>query len=217
MPQVFIIFHDCPALSVLARMTNIFACEPFSSLGGSEKDIQPELQTPDCVIPSPKKGKTNDWLTPRGLVRRIGPFDLDPCGCKGMPWRIANTTYFHPRQDGLVKPWFGRVILNPPYGAAIKPWLRRMAEHANGVLVVFVRSETAAWQEYVFPHADAVLFLAGRVHFRLPSGERGKSGTAPTMLLAFGQNNVEALHGAGITGAFYRKAEMIRGTRVSEF
>jgi hypothetical protein len=207
-----------PALSVLARMNNLFSCEPFSSLGGSDTDVQPELQTPvDYVIPPSKKGKTNDWLTPPALVKQIGPFDLDPCGCKGMPWRIATTTFFLPEQDGLVEPWFGRVILNPPYGADIGPWLKRMADHGNGVLVVFARCETAAWQEYVFPHADAALFLAGRVHFRLPSGERGKSGTAPSMLLAFGQNNVDALHDAGITGAFYRKAEMIRGIKVSTF
>jgi hypothetical protein len=50
-----------------------------------------------------------------------------------------------------------------------------------------------------------------------PSGERGKSGTAPSVLLAYGQNNVEALCNASIAGAPYRKAEMLVGTKASQF
>jgi len=45
----------------------------------------------------------------------------------------------------------------------------------------------------------------------------GKSGTAPSALLAFGQNNVEALRSAGIAGAFFPKAEMLSGTKASKF
>jgi hypothetical protein len=57
----------------------------------------------------------------------------------------------------------------------------------------------------------------GRVHFYRPSGERGKSGTALSALLAYGQNNIEALRNAGIGGALYRKAEMLIGTKASQF
>jgi hypothetical protein len=49
---------------------------------------------------NPVQGNTNDWLTPSGLPPRLGPFDLDPCGCPGMPWRIATTTFFLPEHDG---------------------------------------------------------------------------------------------------------------------
>jgi hypothetical protein len=64
----------------------------------------------------PNTGKANDWLTPLGLLQRLGTFDLDPCGCSGMPWRTATTTYFLPEHDGLTKPWDGRVWCNLPYG-----------------------------------------------------------------------------------------------------
>jgi hypothetical protein len=92
-----------------------------------------------------------------------------------------------------------------------------MAEHGNGLLLIYARSETLAWQRDVFPLADATLFLQGRVHFYRPSGRRGKSGTAPSVLLAYGQNNVDALRNSGIAGAMFPKAEMVVGIKASKF
>jgi hypothetical protein len=121
------------------------------------------------------KGNTIDWLTPLGIPERLGAFDLDPCGCLGMPWRIATTTYFLPDHDGLTEPWFGRVWCNPPYGRGVEePWLKRMEQHGNGILLIFGRTETQAWQKSVFPHADALLFVEGRVRFRLPTCQMEK-------------------------------------------
>jgi hypothetical protein len=162
------------------------------------------------------KGKTNDWLTPLALSQRLGSFDLDPCGCPGMPWRIATTTYFLPDHDGLVEPWLGRIFLNPPYGRNVGAWAKRMAAHGNGIMLIFLRTDTAAWQRDILPFADAALLLDGRVRFYRPSGERGKSGTAPSVLVAYGQN-VEALRNAGIAGALYLKAEMLVGVKASQF
>lgn len=165
----------------------------------------------------PHTGETNDWLTPLALLERLAPFDLDPCGCVGMPWRIATTTYFLPEKDGLVEPWSGRVFCNPPYGPNVGEWARRMAEHGNGIMLIFLRTDTATWQRDILPFADATLLLDGRVHFYRPSGERGKSGTAPSALLAYGQSNVEVLRKAGIAGALYPKAEMLVGVKASQF
>ncbi len=166
----------------------------------------------------PGKGKTDDWLTPLALSQRLGSFDLDPCDCAaGMPWRIATTTYFLPEHDGLIEPWYGRIFCNPPYWPNVGDWAKRMAAHGNGIMLIFLRTDTAAWQRDILPFADAALLLDGRVRFYRPSGERGKSGTAPSVLLAYGQNNVEALRNAGIAGALYRKAEMLHGIKASEF
>jgi hypothetical protein len=91
-----------------------------------------------------------------------------------------------------------------------------MAAHGNGIMLVFARSDTNAWQEDIFPFADATLLLSGRVRFYSPSGERGKSGTAPSALMAYGHANVGALRNAGISGAFYTKAEMLPGIKASQ-
>ena len=165
----------------------------------------------------PHTGETNDWLTPLGFFHRLGSFDLDSCGCVGMPWRTATTTYFLPDHDGLIDPWFGRVWCNPPYGPNVGAWARRMAAHGNGIMLIFARTETDTWQKDIFPYADATLFLAGRVRFCRPTGERGKSGTAPSAMLAYGQNNVDALRNAGIAGALYPRAEMLVGIKASRF
>src|SRR6266700_2324155 len=95
----------------------------------------------------PFEGNTNDWLTPPTLLTMLGTFDLDPCGCAGMPWRTATTTYFLPEHDGLTELWRGRVWCNPPYGPNVGDWARRMVEHANGVMLIFARFDTRAWQE----------------------------------------------------------------------
>jgi hypothetical protein len=164
----------------------------------------------------PIEGNTNDWLTLPALLKRLGVFDLDPCGCPGMPWSTAKMTYFFPEHDGLTEPWEGRVFCNPPYGGQVGKWARRLAEHGNGIFLVYVRTETEAWQEDIFPFADAILLLARRINFLLPSGEKGsKSPTAPSALLAYGQINVEALRNAGIAGALYTKAEMLPGIEAS--
>jgi hypothetical protein len=133
-----------------------------------------------------------------------------------MRWRTATTTYFLPDHDGLSEPWNGRVFCNPPYGPNVGAWANRMSEHGNGIMLIFLRTDTATWQQDILPFADATLLLAGRLRFFLPSGERGKSGTAPSALLAYGQSNIEALRNAGIAGALYLKPEMLPGIKASK-
>jgi hypothetical protein len=205
--------------AVLAHMTTSSSTSEFRPVTKSGANpISTSASTGGFGFEKPGKGNTHDWLTPLAIPQRLGPFDLDACGCAGMPWRIATTTYFLPDHDGLLEPWHGRVWCNPPYGHGVEePWLKRMEQHGNGMLLIFARTETLAWQKSVFPYADALLFVEGRVRFRFPNGEIGKSGTAPSVLLAYGQNNVEALRNAGIAGALYRKAEMLVGAKASQF
>jgi hypothetical protein len=63
----------------------------------------------------PYRGETNDWLTPRYILDALGKFDLDPCAALDQPWATARRP-LTVKDDGLKKPWVGRVWLNPPYG-----------------------------------------------------------------------------------------------------
>lgn len=112
---------------------------------------------------------THDWLTPPEILQALGDFDLDPCASEHQPWRTAREQLTI-RDDGLARPWAGRVWCNPPYGPFAARWLERCADHGNAVAFVFARTETTVFQEQVWPKADAVLFLRGRVSFRLPGG-----------------------------------------------
>jgi hypothetical protein len=142
---------------------------------------------------------THDWLTPPEILQALGPFDMDPCASQYQPWRTAETQ-FTIEDDGLARQWSGRVWCNPPYGPHAEKFLRRMAEHGNGIAFIFARTETKAFQEWCWKRADGMLFMAGRVKFRLPGGGTAGTAGAPSVLIAYGKHNVETLKKSGIAG-----------------
>lgn len=145
--------------------------------------------------------KRNDrWLTPLPLVRALGTFDLDPCGAPGH--RTA-TEIWTPEAvgDGLSIPWTGRVWLNPPYGRTMGDWMRALALHGQGTALIFARTETAVFHEWVWPYATAILFLRGRVTFLDPEGVPAPANSgAPSVLIAYGQNDARNLRVADLDG-----------------
>ena len=107
----------------------------------------------------PAAGRSTVWLTPPHIIDALGTFDLDPCAAPNpRPWDTAAAHYALPA-DGFTLPWFGRVWLNPPYGAETWRWLGRLAEHGTGTALVFARTETSGFAEQVWAKATAVLFL----------------------------------------------------------
>ncbi len=143
-------------------------------------------------------GKKSEWLTPPEVLKALGDFDLDPCAPVNRPWQMASTHY---TADGLTEPWFGRVWLNPPYGPKIYDWVKRLAEHGNGIALVPARTETKGFHSWIWDRADAVFFFAGRLAFYNADGSvaNGRFG-APCCLAAFGKNNTDAIKASGIKG-----------------
>lgn len=135
--------------------------------------------------------ENDEWLTPPEMVQVLGPFDLDPCSPVKRPWDTARLHYTV-LDNGLTREWKGRVWCNPPY-SQIRPWTERMAAHGNGILLVFARTDTAWFQDYVF-QADALLFLRGRLRFRYSSGRAAPNPAgAGSVLAAYGAANKIAL------------------------
>lgn len=154
--------------------------------------------------------RTDDWLTPLPLINALGRFDLDPCCPENMPWRTARIMYTQ-RNDGLVAPWGRhRVWLNPPYGKATGVWLKKLRDHGNGVALVFARTETRMFQESVWDHAHGIVFISGRLKFHRPDGTQGQAATAPSVLIAYGRSNAEALQHATTCNPFAIKGKYIR-------
>jgi hypothetical protein len=138
-------------------------------------------------------GRTNIWLTPPNIIADLGPFDLDPCAApEPRPWPTATLHYV---TDGLARPWFGRVWLNPPYSRhEIGAWVSALAKHGNGVALVFARTDTAFFQQHILAKADALFFLHGRLFFCHPDGRRADdNGGAPSVLVAYGEGNATRL------------------------
>lgn len=148
----------------------------------------------------PYRGNTNEWLTPPEIIRALGNFDLDPCSPSSRPWSTAKR-HLTKADDGLSATWYGRIWLNPPYGPDTGKWLKKLSEHGDGIALIFARTETAMFFDYVWERASAILFLRGRLHFHRPDGARaaGNSG-APSCLVAYGDENALTLANSGIEG-----------------
>ena len=143
---------------------------------------------------------TDVWLTPPYILRALGEFDLDPCSSLDRPWDTAKNHYTI-EDDGLAQEWFGRVWCNPPYGPPMRKWLARLAAHpGGGVALIFARTETQAFFEEVWDKAHAILFVKGRIKFHTPSGGVGGTAGSPSVLIAYGEAEVETLRNCGIAG-----------------
>lgn len=146
------------------------------------------------------RGK-DEWITPRFVLDALPVFDLDPCAAVGQPWPTA-TSHMTIEDDGLDREWYGFVWCNPPYGRATGEWLARMADHRDGIALIFARTETRMFVDEVWSKADAVLFLHGRLWFHHVSGERASANSgAPSVLVAYGDRAVVALEASGLNGS----------------
>lgn len=145
---------------------------------------------------------SDTWLTPPHITAPLGVFDLDPCAALENP-RWVCERFYTVADNGLNQPWTGRVWCNPPYGAKTAAWLARCADHGNAVALVFARTETDMFFEYVWQRANALLFLRGRLHFYFPHGRASPTNAGgPSVLVAYGVSNAAALERCGIPGKF---------------
>lgn len=152
------------------------------------------------------KSRTDEWLTPASLIDALGgpaSFDLDPCSPIVRPFPTARA-HLTIEDNGLTRPWHGRVWLNPPYSASIiGTWMARMADHGRGCALIFARTETNTFFRSVWERAAAVLFLRGRINFHYVDGSRAKANSgAPSVLCAYGRRDADILALCGIDGQF---------------
>lgn len=113
---------------------------------------------------------TDDWATPSDFFAKVAAewdFDTDPC-CDEFN-RKANSFYYTKEDDGLSKPWWGNVWMNPPYGKDIGLWMKKAndeVEVGNAVVVVCLvpaRTDTKWFHDYAVMHE--VRFVKGRLRF----------------------------------------------------
>lgn len=144
----------------------------------------------------------DEWLTPRHVLAALGPFDLDPCAPQIRPWDTA-ARHYTVMDNGLVQPWEGRVWCNPPYGLEAAQWLARCADHGNAMALIFARTETRMFFDHVWPKAQAVLFLEGRLYFHHVCGRKASANAgAPSVLVAYGSANAECLKSCTLAGRY---------------
>lgn len=149
-----------------------------------------------------------EWYTPSWIFEDLDlTFDLDPASPHDFTTAVPAITKYTIFDNGLKKPWHGRVWLNPPYGPDTGMWMERMISHGNGIALIFSRTD-AKWCQAAMKSANAILFLAGRVAF-VPGNEnlhkKGRTG-AGIILFAFGSECAIALAKMQDKGFFIQPA-----------
>lgn len=145
---------------------------------------------------------SDEWYTPKDVLEALGKFDLDPCAPVAPLWPTA-TVMYDKRIDGLSQKWEGRVWLNPPYSRPlIEQFVRRLAEHGNGIALLYNRCDSKMFQDIIFKKAIAMKFLRHRIRFYRPYGTRGDSPGCGSILIAFGKDNAEILKTCALEGKY---------------
>ena len=72
------------------------------------------------------------------------------------------------------------------------------------IALTFARTETRMFFSCVWEKATAILFIKGRIKFYHVTGKQGNSAGAPSVLIAYGEENAEILKNCPIKGKFLR-------------
>jgi len=80
----------------------------------------------------------------------MGTIDLDPASCATANEVVRAARYYTKEQDGLTRPWFGNVWLNPPFSNPLcRLFMEKLPEeyHAGRITqaVVIVNASSGRW------------------------------------------------------------------------
>jgi hypothetical protein len=145
-----------------------------------------------------------EWYTPPEIRDAVltslgGIVDVDPCADPGRTFPA--TQQFTKEDNGLVRPWLGRVYMNPPYGRGISAWTTKLRDElrdgwaTEAVALLPARTDTTWWHELAPPVA---CFLRGRLKF---SGYE-QSAPFPSAAVYFGPNHESFLSAFAGLGYF---------------
>lgn len=142
------------------------------------------------------QSQRNEWYTPIRLIdileEAVGRFDLDPCAETDVPKlaRSRAAVCYSEKDNGLSKPWFGAVFVNPPYGRGIAKWVKKCrTEYEDGraetvIALLASRTDTAWWHDHIEGKA-MTFFLRGRLKF----GDGKNSAPFPSAIVVWGYDS----------------------------
>lgn len=148
-------------------------------------DLFPEVKAPREIEDGDQRFTTRETDAWCRKVAGVEAWDLDVAACEES--HLAEKFYTK-ADDGLTKPWFGRVWCNPPF-SDIEPWVAKAwfeAERGNTEVVAMLlpasRTEQPWWHRWVEPFRDGrsdraigitTHFLPGRTRFGHPGNPEG--------------------------------------------
>jgi ParB family chromosome partitioning protein len=162
--------------------------EPEIVPAREENSSPPAEPVPEPEEPAPAKGPhvarntgESEWYTPPEYIAAalavMGGIDLDPASTAIANDIVGAALYYTEDDDGLTRPWEGRLWLNPPYAQpACDRFVARLAREWDGGTIkaacALVNNATeTGWFQQAAGRASAVCFPRGRVKFWHPDRE----------------------------------------------
>jgi len=137
-----------------------------------------EVQT---LVHVNENSRETEWYTPAYIIEAarkvMGEIDLDPASSPASQERIKALDYYTREQDGLSRPWPGRVWLNPPYSQpAIDDFCLKLeaecgAGNTTQAVIITNNGTETHWGQVLLKLCTAVCFHDGRVRFWAPDRE----------------------------------------------
>lgn len=136
---------------------------------------------------------SGDWYTHKEIVACVhelygGAPDLDPMSCEEANETVQAKAFYTKEDNGLLYPWKGKLLLNPPWGGTSATAVKKLAvdkllsSYASGdvtecVLVLNANAMTTTWFKPLL--SFAVCIPSRRIPHMGPGGKGGSpnSGT----------------------------------------
>lgn len=137
---------------------------------------------------------SDEWETPRSLFDYLDNryhFTVDAASTHE---NAKCDRHFTVEEDGLLMPWGGeRVFCNPPYGRAIRDWVKKCSEETDAFITLLIpaRTDTSYFHDYIYMKPNVrIEFLRGRIKFE-QDGMARQSAPFPSMLVYFNEKLLE--------------------------
>lgn len=160
------------------------------------------IQIPSALVSK----ETNEWYTPPEIISMVrdvfGSISLDPASSNKANEIVQAKYIYTEEDDGLIKDWFGKVFVNPPFGtykgkSLAGIWLDKCEEEyacnrIYGAIFLTHSRPGYGWYEDairkwpICQTKDRISFINGNT--MEPSG---KSKTAQTFFLMAGYHDIE--------------------------
>jgi ParB family chromosome partitioning protein len=140
----------------------------------------------------------DEWYTPSEYLNAardvLGAIDLDPASSPAANKTVRAERYYTADDDGLTRPWCGRVWMNPPYSTGlVDRFVAKLldAYQTGDVPAAVVLTNNATdtrWWQSLARRSSAVCLLAGRIRFRTPDGDVAGAGLQGQTICYLGEN-----------------------------